>query len=77
MTTREIRAESAFKMHSKMGPKSDMLGKEKVGLLLFKMSAPAIIGMMVQYLYNIIDGIFIGHYVGPIGLGAIHVVMPM
>ncbi|MBN1832634.1 MAG: MATE family efflux transporter [Deltaproteobacteria bacterium] len=64
-------------MPPKMGLKSDMLGKEKVGLLLFKMSAPAIIGMMVQYLYNIVDGIFIGHYVGPIGLGAIHIVMPM
>jgi putative MATE family efflux protein len=77
MTTQENMEERAFKMPPKMGLKSDMLGKEKVGLLLFKMSAPDIIGMLVQYLYNIIDGIFIGHYVGFIGLGAIQIVMPM
>ena len=77
MTTRENRGESALKMPPKMGLNSDMLGKEKVGTLLFKMSAPAIVGMLVQTLYNIIDGIFIGRYVGPNGLGAIHVVMPM
>ena len=69
--------EGAFKMPPEMGLKSDMLGKEKVGLLLFKMSAPAITGMLVQSLYNIIDGIFIGHYVGPLGLGAISIVMPV
>jgi len=77
MKTRENREESALEMPPKMGLNSDMLGKEKVGLLLFKMSAPAIIGMMVQSLYNIIDGIFIGHYVGTLGLGAISIVMPM
>jgi putative MATE family efflux protein len=77
MKTEEIREESAMKMPPKMGLNNDMLGKEKVETLLFKMSAPAIVGMLVQTLYNIIDGIFIGHYVGPEGLGAIHIVMPV
>ena len=77
MKIEENREESALKIPHKMELNSDMLGKEKVGTLLFKMSAPAIIGMLVQYFYNIIDGIFIGHYVGPEGLGATHIVMPM
>ena len=41
--------------------KSDRLGKEKIGPLLFKLSAPAIIGMIVHALYNIIDSIYVGH----------------
>ncbi len=41
--------------------KSDRLGKEKISSLLFKLSAPAIIGMLIQALYNIIDSIYIGH----------------
>lgn len=77
MTTRENRKKGAPKLPPEMIQNSEMLGKEKVGTLLFKMSAPAIVGMLVQTLYNIIDGIFIGHYVGPEGLGAIHIVMPL
>ncbi len=77
MTTRENREKDALELVPEMGSKSDILGKEKVGLLLFKMSAPAIVGMLVQSLYNIIDGIFIGQYVGPNGLAAISIVMPM
>ena len=41
--------------------KSDRLGKEKISTLLFKLSAPAIIGMIVHSLYNIIDSIYVGH----------------
>src|SRR6056297_1833558 len=41
--------------------KSDRLGKEKIGSLLFKLSVPAIIGMIVHSLYNIIDSIYVGH----------------
>ena len=40
------------------------LGEMKVGKLLLEFSIPAIIGMLVNTLYNIIDRIFIGHIEG-------------
>lgn len=45
----------------KIARKSDRLGKEKISTLLFKLSVPAIIGMVVHSLYNIIDSIYVGH----------------
>ena len=38
-----------------------ILGTEKVGKLLLEYSIPAIIGMTLTSLYNIIDSVFIGH----------------
>lgn len=38
------------------------LGQTKISSLLFKMSAPAIISMMVQALYNIVDSWFLARY---------------
>jgi len=40
--------------------KSERLGKEKIGKLLIKLSVPAIIGMVIQSLYNIVDTIYVG-----------------
>jgi putative MATE family efflux protein len=40
--------------------KSDRLGEEKISTLLVKLSVPAIVGMLLQALYNIIDSIYIG-----------------
>ena len=40
--------------------KSERLGKEKISSLLIKLSIPAIIGMVIQSLYNIIDSIYVG-----------------
>ncbi|MBM7556603.1 MATE family efflux transporter [Halanaerobacter jeridensis] len=42
--------------------KSDRLGTEKILPLLFKLSVPSIIGMMIQALYNVVDSIYIGRY---------------
>ena len=36
---------------------SDRLGKQKIVNLLFKLSTPAIIGMLIQALYNVVDSI--------------------
>ena len=44
-----------------------ILGTEKVGKLLLEYSIPAIIGMTLTSLYNIIDSVFIGHGVGADG----------
>lgn len=43
-----------------LAKKSDRLGTEPILPLLFKLSAPAIIGMATQSLYNVVDSIYIG-----------------
>lgn len=56
---------------------SKVLGTEQVGKLLFKFSLPAIVGMLVNALYNIVDGIFIGQYVGSLGLAGVSIANPI
>ena len=62
---------------SKPGARSQMLASEKTGKLLFKLSMPAIIGMLVQALYNLVDTIFVGRGVGTLGIGGIAIVFPI
>lgn len=50
--------------------RSKQLGEDKVSRLLFRFSIPAIIAMLVNAIYNIVDRIFIGHGVGSLGIGA-------
>jgi len=57
--------------------RSDMLAKERIGSLLLKMSMPAIIGMMVQALYNLVDTFFIARYAGTLGVGGISIAFPI
>ena len=38
-----------------------LLGEEKISKLLIQFSVPAIIGMMVNTLYNIVDRMYIGN----------------
>ncbi|MEJ2110408.1 MAG: MATE family efflux transporter [Acidobacteriota bacterium] len=57
--------------------RSDMLAFERIGRLLFKLSVPAIIGMMVQGLYNLVDTIFVGRYTGTLGIGGITIAFPI
>ncbi len=40
--------------------KSSRMGEEPIGRLLFKLSVPAIVGMLIQAMYNIVDSIFVG-----------------
>ncbi len=55
------------------------LGEEKVLKLLVKFSVPAIVGMMVNALYNIVDRIFIGNSsdLGSNGLAGITIGFPI
>ena len=55
------------------------LGQESIGKLLLKYSVPAIIGMMVNALYNVVDRIFIGNIpgVGPMAIAGLGVTMPI
>ncbi len=54
-----------------MEEKSEFLGKEKVGKLLFKLSTPVIVGMLVQALYNVVDTFFVGQAYGTESVQAI------
>lgn len=53
------------------------LGNGNVKELLWRYALPAIVGTMVNSLYNIIDRIFIGHWVGDDALSAIGLVLPI
>ena len=55
----------------------EALEKEHVGKLLIKISLPAILGLVVQSLYNIIDTIYVGHAIGGIGIAGMTVVYPI
>lgn len=54
-----------------------ILGTEKVGKLLLEYSIPAIIGMTLTSLYNIIDSVFIGHGVGAMAISGLAISFPL
>lgn len=56
---------------------SKQLGEQKVINLLMKFSIPAIIGMLVNALYNVVDRIFIGNGVGSLGIAGTTVAFPV
>jgi putative MATE family efflux protein len=51
--------------------KSDFLGEESIQKLLLKLSAPAIVGLLVQALYNVVDTFFVGIAYGDLAVQAI------
>lgn len=55
------------------------LGEAEIGKLLLEFSIPAIIGMLVNTLYNIIDRIFIGHIegIGNLAMAGVGITMPI
>lgn len=57
--------------------RSHKLANQDVRSLLVDFSIPAIIGMMVQATYNIVDRIFIGQSVGSLGISAITLTFPI
>ena len=56
---------------------SKALGTEKISKLLLQQAVPASIGMLIMSIYGIVDTIFVGRYVGVLGIAAITVVMPI
>ncbi len=56
---------------------SDKMRNTKIGKLLLEMSLPAILSMLVQSLYNIVDSLFVTNYVGSDAFSAVSVVYPM
>ena len=50
---------------------------QNIGSLLWKFSLPAIVGMLVNALYNIVDRIFVGRGVGSLAIAATTVAFPI
>ncbi len=55
---------------------SHSMGTDSIPRLMIRFSLPAIVGMLANALYNIVDRIFVGQTIGPIGIGAISVAFP-
>jgi putative MATE family efflux protein len=56
---------------------SSQLGTAPIRSLLIKMSAPAMVGLAVQALYNLTDTIFVGQGVGSLGIAGIAISFPI
>ena len=56
---------------------ANRLGTEPVGRLLLRFSLPAITGMLVNALYNIVDRIFVGRWIDEAALGGLTLLMPI
>lgn len=59
------------------GDTSKQLGEESITRLLIKFSVPAIVGMLVNAFYNVVDRFFVGNNVGALGIAAITVAFPI
>lgn len=56
---------------------SKELGQAPVGKLLWKYFVPAIIGVLANTLYNLVDRVYIGHGVGALALSGLTVTFPI
>lgn len=54
-----------------------MLADEKIGRLLARLTLPTVMGMMVSALYNLVDTIFVGQWVGTLAIGALAIAFPL
>ncbi len=55
----------------------NILDTGRIGSLLMKLTAPMFFGMLIQNVYQIVDTIFIGRYVGSDALAAWSIIMPV
>jgi len=53
------------------------LGEDKIFKLLLKFSMPTFTGMLINALYNVVDRIFIGNGVGPLGIAGVTIGFPV
>ena len=51
--------------------------RDKISSVFFQYSIPAVLGMLAISSANIVDGFFIGNYVGDFGLAAINITFPI
>lgn len=57
--------------------KLNQLAIRPVGRLLWEYSLPAVVGMLVTALYNVVDRIFIGQWVGPDAIAGLAITFPI
>ena len=55
----------------------NVLDTSRIGSLLMKLSAPLFFGMVIQNIYQIVDAVFVGRYVGTDALAALSIIMPI
>lgn len=56
---------------------SDEFGSKPINYLLRKQAIPSAIGILMLSIYGIVDTIFVGNFVGSLGIAAITVVIPI
>lgn len=59
-------------MHTK-----EITKDSSVTALFWRYAIPSVAAMLVNGLYQLVDGIFVGHYIGPEGLKAINIAWPV
>ena len=57
--------------------RAELMGSEKITKLLLQFAGPAILMMLVSSLYNIVDKIFVGQFMGDAGLAGATMVGPV
>lgn len=62
---------------SELENRTERLGEYPVGKLLREFSIPAIIAMIANALYNVVDSIFVGRGVGSLALTAVTIALPV
>ena len=60
-----------------MEQNEQLFEQESVGKLLLKFSIPAVIALLVNELYNMVDTLFVGRVIGGNAIGALVVVFPI
>lgn len=57
--------------------RNHILADEDIGALLWRLSVPAMVGMIVMATYNVVDAIFIGRGVGTLGIAGLAICFPV
>jgi putative MATE family efflux protein len=55
----------------------NVLDTDQIGRLLVKLATPAFFGMFVQTMYNVVNTIFIGQFVGVLAIAGLSIVFPL
>lgn len=64
-------------MQNSQQQNNSVLDSEHIGRLLVKLTMPAFFGMFVMTLYNVVDTIFIGQFVGPLAIAGLSISFPL
>lgn len=60
-----------------MGMDNKIFTDNRIGRVLLKFAIPAIISLLVSELYNMVDTVFVGRYIGPNAIAALTVAFPV